>query len=355
MALTLADRSAEAEFQAVETLYHGFLTGCLLSVVVGKGGAAAAEMTFRLFRTQHEEKFLPGLKKLGLTGLPDPVACALYHYHSNSLGGVRVQYMRESDKKAWVRYLPPRWIFSGTAICGIPGEVSRAMVRAWHAYNGITLENPKLGYVCTKQTPEGQPGLEGYFLEYDHDLKDTERLRYAPGEDGPDFDPAKAPALAMDDWPEERLRKAMRNYSVDYIRTLLPVAVVLFGPAEATHLLGHAGRMIGMASYQETSRLLGIEDGAHGNGSPESFAQYLGAMCRGAGEAVELGTENGKPAVKLNGWRLMRERKHLSPAVFQIWNTLMEGALAVHNRHLRLDVLESPANGTDPTTWSISG
>ena len=52
------------------------------------------------FRRQHLEKFLPGLAKLGLSALPHAVACAQYHYLSNHLGGVRVEYMYESDRKA---------------------------------------------------------------------------------------------------------------------------------------------------------------------------------------------------------------------------------------------------------------
>ena len=41
--------------------------------------------------------------------------------------------MVESDRKAWVRYAPPRWIWDGTAICGVTGDMSRAILRGWHA------------------------------------------------------------------------------------------------------------------------------------------------------------------------------------------------------------------------------
>src|ERR1700756_3635788 len=95
------------------------------------------------------------LRKLGLADLPHAVACAQYHYLSNQVGGVKVEYVHENDQKAWVRYPPPRWIWSGTAICGIPSEVSRAMLRGWHANNGVVLGNPRLGFVCTGQTVDG--------------------------------------------------------------------------------------------------------------------------------------------------------------------------------------------------------
>ncbi len=260
-------------YRAVEVLHHGFLTGLILTTVSRRSDADAAELVFRTFRRQHLEKFLPGLAKLGLSVLPHAVACAQYHYLSNHLGGVRVEYMYESDRKAWVRYVPPRWIYEGAAICGVPGEVSRAMLRGWHAHNGVSLGNPRLGFVCTKQTTDGQPGLEGYYLEYDRDLAPDERLRFAPGEDGPDFDPGRAPRVEGADWPAERFRKIVRNYAMDYVRTTLPVLAETFGEAEARHLGGVTGRLIGMQYYFETAELLGIKD----NG-PEAFAEYLVRM-----------------------------------------------------------------------------
>src|SRR5262245_21985763 len=190
-----------AALQATAELYHRWLTGLLLMVVSRRGAAPAAELVFRIFRRQQLEKFLPGLDKLGLRGLPHAVACAQYHYLSNHVGGVKVEFIPESDRKSWVRYPPPRWIFDGAAICGIPSEVSRAMLRGWHGNNGVLLGNPRLGFVCTKQTVDGQPGLEGYYLEHEHTLEPDRRLRFSPGEDAPDFDPARAPVLESSTWP----------------------------------------------------------------------------------------------------------------------------------------------------------
>ena len=99
--------------------------------------------------------------------MPDAVACAAFHYLSNRIGGVRVEFMRESDRKAWVNFVPPRWIYPGASICAVPSEVSRAFLRGWYAQNGVSLGNPRLGFVCTAQTTDGQHGLSGYFLEHD--------------------------------------------------------------------------------------------------------------------------------------------------------------------------------------------
>ena len=119
------------KWRSVADLYHAYFTGLILTVVTRRGTADAAEFMFRVFRRQQQERFLPGLEKLGLSHLPPAVAAAQYHYLSNWIGGVHVEYMYETDRKAWIRYPPPRWIWRGTAICGVPGEVSRAMLRGW--------------------------------------------------------------------------------------------------------------------------------------------------------------------------------------------------------------------------------
>lgn len=99
-----------AACKAVGTLYNALMTALVLGLVTRRGEDTAREYVFRHFRRQHLEKFLPGLQKLGLADEHDAPACALYHYHSNALGGVKTGYLRESDSKAWVRYPPPRWI-----------------------------------------------------------------------------------------------------------------------------------------------------------------------------------------------------------------------------------------------------
>src|SRR2546423_4186167 len=228
----------EAKSQAMRAaagLYHAYFTGLILTLVSRRSAAEAAEWVFRVFRHQHHEKFLSSFGKLGLEGMPDAVACAAYHYLSNSVGGVAVEFMRESDRKAWVNFVPPRWIYPGASICGVPSEVSRAFLHGWYAQNGVSLGNRRLGFVCTAQTTDGQHGLSGYFLELDRDLAPEERLQFRPGELPPPFDPAAAPRLPAADWPPERLAKAERNYAMEYIRSGLPRLAEIFGPAETAH------------------------------------------------------------------------------------------------------------------------
>jgi hypothetical protein len=338
-----------AAFTAIEALYHAYLTGFILTLVTRAGPAKAAEVVFRTFRRQQLARFLPGLRKLGLDGLPPAVACAQYHYLSNQVGGVKVEYVYETDRKAWVRYPPPRWIWSGTAICGIPSEVSRAMLRGWHANNGPVLGNPRLGFVCTGQTVDGQPGLEGYYREYDRDLAPEERLQFSPGEECPPFDHAQAPVLSSDAWPEARLRKVLRNYAMEYIVSILPEAIAALGPAEGGRLAGTAARLIGMHCLDETAALLGgIAPG------PEGFARYLLRMARGQGDDATLSGDGDAWTVRQTTWQLMRERENLPREAFDAWNELWTGAALAHDRWLRVDVVGRRDLGDPAWEWRIS-
>jgi hypothetical protein len=319
--------------RAVSVLYQALLTGLVLTLVTRRSEEEAAEFVFRLFRRQHLEKFLPGLAKLGLERLPPAVACAQYHYLSNQMGGVKTEYAYESDRKAWVRYPPPRWIWYGSAICGIPSRVNAAILHGWHGHNGVTLGNPRLGFVCTGQTVDGHPGLEGYYLEHDRELAEDERVRFAPGEVMPEADPARAPRLDPEAWPAERLAIVVSRYAMEYVRTALPVLLELLGPADTRRLLGHTARLIGMQYHDETARLLGLA-----SSGPAAFARYLAALATAQGEEVEVSSEPGRARVRQKGWRLARGLEPLDPAAFEAWAELWHGVLAAHDRRLRLAV-----------------
>ena len=335
-------------WQAVGTLYHAYITGLILTVVTRRSAADAAEFVFRVFRRQQLEKFVPGLEKLGLRGLPDAVACAQYHYLSNDVGGVRVEYIYESDRKAWVRYVPPRWIYEGATICAVPSDVTRAILRGWHANNGELLGNPRLGFVCTKMTTDGQPGLEGYYYEHDRALGPEERLRFAPDEEAPDFDPRRAPRLDSATWPADRLAKAMRNYAMTYGRTMLGELVDLFGADETRRLGGITGRLIGMQHYAEIADLLGIADR-----TLPAFGDYLAQLGAAQGDDATWAAEDDAVVIRQASWRLMGDAHTLSPAIFDAWNELWAGALSVHDRRARLRVEQRPGDAGARIMWRI--
>src|SRR5258708_27306972 len=250
----MADPGGLAAYRAVGTLYNALMTALVLGVVTWGGEDTARDFVSRHFRRQHLEKFLPGLQKLGLAHEPDAPACALYHYQSNALGGVKTGYLRESDKKAWVRYPPPRWIWRGTAIAAVPYSVSAAMLHGWNGHNGVSLKNPGLGFVCTGMTVDGMPGLEGYYLDHGRPLKEEERVRFAYGtEEMPRVDWANQPRLGTAHWPEERRQRTFRSYALEYLRTMLPTLQALLGAADAQTELGRVARLVGLQFHGGTA------------------------------------------------------------------------------------------------------
>lgn len=322
---------------ALAELYHRHLTGLLLGMVTRLGPTAAAKVVFRTFRNQHLEAFLPGLEKLGLTGEPDAVACAKYHVLSNALGGVRVEWIPESDTKSWVRYLPPRWIFDGTAVCGIPTEVNRAMLRGWHGHNGVTLDNDRLGFVATSQTTDGQPGLVGYYVEEDEPLSPEDRVRFRPGE----RPPGQAQPLPVPTWDPVRLAKVERNYSMNYIRTMLPAMAEVLGPADTQHVASVVGRQIGMQFHQHIMKTLGDD-------SP--FAERLARLLAGHGTDCAIDSTVGPTRLRLGEWRLF-DPSTTHPVVFEGWNALWEGLAMMEDR--RLVVLQRLDLGEPVFEWQV--
>lgn len=337
--------SHPAAGQAVATLYNALVTAMIVSLVARRGAETAREYVFRHFRRQHLEKFLPGLRKLGLAGMPDAVACALYHYHSNALGGVKTEYLRESDRKAWVRYPPPRWMWRGAAIAAIPHEVSAAMLHGWHGHNGVSLGNPRLGFVCTGMTVDGMPGLEGYYLEHDRPLAPGERVRFEYGiQTMPRFDPAAAPRLDAEEWPVERLARARCRYAVDYVRTMLAVLEGLLGARDASVELGRVARLVGLQFYEETAA------GAAG------FAQWMADALRAQGEDVACAERGGAVSLRIPGWRLAEGLSLADQSrAFAGWNGVWAGACAAHDRFLRFEVAtDLKPDGALSACWTIA-
>jgi hypothetical protein len=311
----------------------------IIGMVTRLGTEPAAEVVFRTFRNQHLEAFHPGLAKLGLTDEPDAVACAKYHVLSNALGGVRVEWIPESDTKSWVRYLPPRWIFDGTAVCGIPTELSRAMLRGWHGHNGVSLGNDRLGFVATSQTTDGQAGLVGYYVEETEPLLPEDRVRFRPGE----RPPGPAAVLPTPTWDPVRLAKVERNYAMNYIHTILPAMTEVVGPADTRSVATVVGHQIGMQFHQAVMDILGDE---------QPFEVRLARLIGGHGPTTQVDHVGGHPQVKLAEWRLF-DPTAVHPVIFEGWNALWEGLAAMEDKRLvvnqRLDL------GDPAFTWEVRG
>ncbi len=339
-----------AAVSAQAGLHHHYLLGLQLMVATREGPDAVGDWMFRLFRRQHEEKFLAGLRTLGLEGQPDAVACAKYHVLSNGIGGVAVDYIEESATKAWVRFRYPRWMYDGPAICGVPIEASRGFLHGWYAQNGVSLNNPRLGFVCVSEDMSGQFGLCGYFREYDRDLGADERLVFAPGERPPSWNPDRQPALSAAEWSDERRAKARRNYATEYVRNGIGELVQAIGEAKALQHGRLAARLTGLQHYRRMADAVGAVDGG-----PADAAAFLRAMFSGMGDRIDM--ENsaehaGKPAVRLRqtGLRIVRgltgaERENLLGCWIELWR----GAVASHRRFMTVD---AEADG-DALLWTI--
>jgi len=337
----------QAAIRAQARLHHAYLLGLQLMVSTRVGPQAMGDWMFRLFRRQHHEKFLSSFAKLGLEGLPHAVACARYHVLSNDIGGVAVEYVEESDRKAWVRFRYPRWMYDGPTICGVPLEVSRGFLKGWYAHNGVSLGNPRLGFVCVSEDMTGEHGLCGYFLEHGRELDESERLRFAPGERPPPYDPARQPRPPAADWSPERLQKAARNYALEYIRNGLCELGVVIGQARARELGGLAARLIGLQYRRETAALVGVPDGG-----ADRAAAYLAAMLAGMGDdaIVEPGASPSRATVRQAGLRIVRGLEPRERAlVLGCWNELWVGAVRGHAAWLDASVLTAG----DEQVWQL--
>lgn len=347
-----AARGSAAEAAAIDAqawLHHQYLLGLQLMVATREGPEVIGEWMFRLFRRQHLEKFLSSFDKLGLTGLPHAVACARYHVLSNAIGGVAVEYHEESRRKAWVRFRYPRWMFDGATLCGLPVEASRGFLRGWYAHNGVSLGNPRLGFVCISEDMTGEFGLCGYFFEHDRELSEQERLRFARDEMPPRFDAAAQPRPPQADWNPERLARAARNYSVEYIRNGLAELAEVVGAPRARALGGHAARLIGMQSWRETARRVGACDGG-----VQAAADYLMRMFAGMGDSVARSP--GLPAnIAVIEQRAPRVLRGLCGAaresVRDCWTQLWVGALRAHREPSALAVQWRDG---DLVRWTVS-
>lgn len=340
-----------AAIQAQARLHHAYLLGLQLMVATRKGPEVSGQWMFRLFRRQHETKFLSSFAKLGLTGLPHAVACARYHVLSNEIGGVAVHYMEESDRKAWVRFRYPRWMYDGATLCGVPAQSSRGFLEGWYAHNGVSLGNPRLGFVCVSEDMTGEFGLCGYFFEHDHVLEPHERLRFARDERPPAWDPARQPRPPESQWNPERLQKAARNYAMEYIRNGIITLADVIGEPETRELAGLAARLIGMQYWRETAALIGAPDGG-----ADSAARYLATVLEGMGDTCRIapGADPRTATVTQTGLRILRGLQGAERALlWDCWQLLWSGALRAMEALPTASVSLSGDGETQIAVWEI--
>lgn len=252
----------------------------LTAVTYSEKGADALHELWFLFLTTHQgEKYAQGLLKLGIVNDTPAVSAAKYHYFTNIIGGLKMEYVEENPKKVWIRYVSPMWMYGGVALMAMPSNLRRFVFSSWHPRNGQYMGCPRLGYVGTKFTSEGDPCDEGYFYEYDHDLSPSQIMRFEVAHRTPEFDPEKAPKLDAELWPEIRLMKARRNFSSGYLRVTIEVLQRMYGDLVTQFLVSRAMRLMATQFTPEFMKLTGVE-GTGAEAAALFFSRSLRAMAR---------------------------------------------------------------------------
>ena len=210
--------SLQRQCDFISRLYWLFVGGMTVVTLFQHGEETVVKWRFKMLNRHQSGHFIEGLKKLGIDpdNEPPAVVAAKYHYFSNGLGGIDLEMVVESPKKAWIRYNSP-YVPDGTGWLANPPSVGRAPFEGWHPYNGVRLNKPNLGFVLCRGFADGEPYAEGYFMEYDHELTPEERFRFDPSETMPPFDPETAPKLDPEVWPPERIAKSKRNFGRGYV------------------------------------------------------------------------------------------------------------------------------------------
>jgi hypothetical protein len=252
-----------------------FVSGLSAIVFREKGERALNDLWSMLMRAEQNTRFREALAKLGIADGPPAVVAARYHYFSNSIGGLKLHYMEESPRKVWIRYLAPWGSFPGIAALTVPTSIRRTILSTWHPRNGELLGCPRLGWVATKFIAEGHPYDEGYFCEYDHDLRFEERMQVRPVETSPEFDPEKAPKLDPIAWPEARILKGSASYAADYALHVVEAAQKLFGVPAATQFVETAARMLAVQFIHTYAAMTGAA-----NQAPDGLAHMFAAIVR---------------------------------------------------------------------------
>lgn len=324
---TEADRPGEADapsdtaLDAAAHLHQQLFTGIVLALAAHDGQERAAELVERTFRRQHEERFLAGLRRLGLASLPPALASAQFIVLANRAGGLDVRYAEDGARRAWVRYPPPRWAYEGAAICALDNRVSQAFLRGFHARCGESLACPGLRFVCTGMTTNGNPGLEGYFEDTGRPLAEDERLAFDLGAMPPAYDDAGLTELP---WDEARAALARRNYAVRYIQLMLPLSVAVLGRETARKRVRHCAHLLGLQLYRQSAARLEIR----GHDTP-AFIRYLAAINRATGNRIA----HADPAA---GILRLAACRFAGDDSFHLWSGLWSGALAMHDRRMTL-------------------
>lgn len=244
------------------------------------GAATATAMWTGALAGQQREAFLGGLAKLGIDRHgPPAVVAGQYHYLTNVIGGLHMQYVEESPQKVWNRNMAPLWSYPGLLLLSIPVAMRHAVMASWHPNDGRMLGTRRLGWVITRTVVEGEPYDEGYFQEYPYDLRDDQLVRHEKPAATPPCRPEAQPRLDPALWPAERVFRARRSYARGYLQAAIGRLQELHGDGTAG-LLRLALRGVAAQCAPELFEMSGADPS-----SPTRCADFAAAWLASCGQA----------------------------------------------------------------------
>lgn len=311
-----------------------------------RGEHDLSQIWYKILTGEQTDRFKDGLIKLGIEEDELPARkAAKYHYFSNSIGGLNMQYIEESPKKVWIRYIGPNGTYPGLAMLATPASQRRTVFSSWHPRNGELMGCPRLGYVATKFTSEGDPYDEGYFMEYDRDLRPEERIQFEIVRETPEFDPSKAPKLDPEHWPRARLLKGMRNFPRDYVAKATHVLENLYGERKTTSMIATAMRCMGVQLTGGLSSQLGIE-----GADLESIADFHAGILHGCYEDFEI-TERTDRILELRRNSFLPFTGHVTDARRDAFFEFQSSATRMFSGHVRASRRTEQTQNGESEIW----
>jgi len=216
----------------VDRLYHAITPAHSYGRDAPRGGGPA-EFVFGVFDASSKNVSCWAGKARAIT-LPPAVAAAQITSLLQTGSAAVMPNMYETDRKAWIRYPQPRWIWRGTAICGVPGEVSRGDACGDGTPTTALRSQSQRGFGLQQESVDGKAGLEGYNCEYDHTARELRSAQVRAASEAPGSIPSKHRRCRLRAGQKTGLEKAYRNYAMEYVRTAAPVMGKLFGHESGT-------------------------------------------------------------------------------------------------------------------------
>ena len=138
--------SLQRQCDFISRLYWLFVGGMTVVTLFQHGEETVVKWRFKMLNRHQSGHFIEGLKKLGIDpdNEPPAVVAAKYHYFSNGLGGIDLEMVVESPKKAWIRYNSP-YVPDGTGWLANPPSVGRAPFEGLASVQRGTAEQAETG------------------------------------------------------------------------------------------------------------------------------------------------------------------------------------------------------------------